>query len=248
MGLEGNLKDFDLSDILQLIHMGKKTGALEVVTESESGVIFFHEGGAVHAVAQDLSGDEAVNRILRWRQGHFVFKPDAATTYKSIKTPLQHLVLDAARQIDEWTDIQKLIPNLELVPAIEENPSAGTEDIKLQPNEWRVLAMVDGTKNIREIIRDGHMGDFETCKILYGLISSGLLKATQPPKPPPEEVRPSPASTPPPTPPASSQAAGSSSGQAPRPSSGQAPRPGLGQAKPEPEKKGLMGGLFGKKK
>lgn len=221
MGLEGNLKDFDLSDILQLIHMGKKTGALEVVAENESGVIFFQQGGAVHAVAQDLSGDDAVNRILRWRQGHFAFKPEASTAYKSIKTPLQHLVLDAARQIDEWTDIQKLIPNLEMVPAIEENPSAGTEDIKLQPGEWRVLAIVDGVKNIRDIIRDGHMGDFETCKILYGLISSGLLKATQPPKPPEE-----PAPAPP-----------------PKPTPAPAPPP-----RPEPEKKGLMGGLFGKKK
>lgn len=227
MGLEGNLKDFDLSDILQLIHMGKKTGALEVVAEDESGVIYFHEGGAVHAVAQDLSGDDAVNRILRWRQGHFAFKPEVPTTYRSIKTPLQHLVLDAARQIDEWQDIQKLIPNLELVPAIEENPSAGTEDIKLQPNEWRVLAIVDGSKNIRDIIRDGHMGDFETCKILYGLISSGLVKATQPPKPPPEEL----AAPPPPSPP---------------PTQATPPRPA--PAKPEPEKKGLMGGLFGKKK
>ncbi len=219
MGLEGNLKDFDLSDILQLIHMGKKTGALEVVTETESGVIFFREGTAIHAVAQDLSGDEAVNRILRWRQGHFAFKPEAATDYRSIKTPLQHLVLDAARQIDEWADIQKLIPNLDLIPAIEENPSAGTEDIKLQPQEWRILAIVDGTKNIREIIREGHLGDFETCKILYGLISSGLVRIAPPPKP---EAPPPPAPAP----------------QKPAP-----PPP-----KPEPEKKGLMGGLFGKKK
>jgi len=221
MGLEGNLKDFDLSDILQLIHMGKKTGALEVVTDTESGVIFFAEGTAVHAVAQDLSGDEAVNRILRWRQGHFVFKPEATTNYKSIKTPLQHLVLDAARQIDEWQDIQKLIPNLELVPAIEENPAAGTEDIKLQPNEWRILAIIDGNKNIRDLIREGHLGDFETCKILYGLISSGLVKALPPPKPV-EEPKPAPAPPPKPAP---------------------APVP-----KSEPEKKGLMGGLFGKKK
>ncbi|HBE73157.1 MAG TPA: hypothetical protein DDW31_03570 [candidate division Zixibacteria bacterium] len=228
MGLEGNLKDFDLSDILQLIHMGKKTGALEVVAETESGVIFFHEGSAVHAAAQDQSGDEAVNRILRWRQGHFAFKPEATTGYKSIRTPLQHLVLDAARQIDEWQDIQKLVPSLDLVPAIEENPSAGTEDIKLQPNEWRVLAIIDGSKNIRDIIRDGHMGDFETCKIIYGLVSSGLVKATQPPKPPPE------AAPPPPQPPPA----------VPTPP----PRPGPAQAKPEPEKKGLMGGLFGKKK
>jgi len=221
MGLEGNLKDFDLSDILQLIHMGKKTGALEVVAEAESGVIYFSNGTAVHAVVSDLSGDEAVNRILRCRAGHFAFKPDIGTSYHSIKTPLQHLVLDAARQIDEWQDIQKLIPNLDIVLAIEENPSAGTEDIKLQPSEWRVLAIVDGAKSIKGIVKDGHIGDFETCKVLYGLLSSGLLKVVPQAKPEPAPP-PAPAAAEPPPVPAA-------------------------PPKQEPDKKGMFG-FLGKKK
>jgi len=226
MGLEGNLQDFDLSDILQLIQMGKKTGALEVEAGKDAGSIFFNEGAAVHALATDIRGDEAVNRILRWRHGSFAFKPDVTTDQHSIKAPLQHLVLEAARQIDEWQDIQKLLPSLDLVLAIEENPAAGTEDIKLEPAEWRVLALVDGSRNIEQMIRESHMGDFETCKVLYGLVSSGLLKQVAKPKPVelPPPVKPSPpvAAKPQPKP--------------------EPPKP------PEPEKKGMLGGLFGKKK
>ena len=44
--MEGNLKDFDLSDILQLIQMGKKTGALEVSSDSDIGNIYFKIGRA----------------------------------------------------------------------------------------------------------------------------------------------------------------------------------------------------------
>ena len=176
MGLEGNLKDFDLSDILQLIQLGKKTGALVVQAGGEEGNIFFSDGGAVHAKAGDATGDQAVNRILRWRQGSFAFRPDETTTYRTIQTPLQHLVLDAARQIDEWQDIQRLIPSMDMVLTIEAHPPAGTEDIKLQPAEWRVLSLVDGGRNIKAVVRDGHMPEFDTCKILYGLLSSGLLK------------------------------------------------------------------------
>lgn len=220
MGLEGNLQDFDLSDILQLIQMGKKTGALEVEAGKDAGSIFFNEGAAVHATATDIRGDEAVNRILRWRQGSFAFKADVTTDQHSIKAPLQHLVLEAARQIDEWHDIQKLLPSLDLVLAIEENPAAGTEDIKLEPAEWRVLALVDGMRSINQVIKESHMGDFETCKVLYGLVSSGLLKQVAKPKP----VEPPPPAAPKPQP-------------KPEP-----PKP------PEPEKKGMLGGLFGKKK
>ncbi|MDI6740002.1 MAG: DUF4388 domain-containing protein [Candidatus Edwardsbacteria bacterium] len=205
MGLEGNLKDFDLSDILQLIQLGKKTGALVVQAGGEEGTIFFNDGAAVHAKAGDVTGDHAVNRILRWHQGSFAFKPDEATAYRSIQLPIQHLVLDAARQIDEWQDIQRLIPSLDMVLAIEERPPAGTEDIKLQPMEWRVLSLVDGSRPIRAIVKDGHLADFDACKVLYGLLSSGLLKAVQAakPEPPPPAAAPKPAiqpAAPPPKP------------------------------------------------
>jgi hypothetical protein len=223
MGLEGNLKDFDLSDIIQLIQLGKKTGALVVQVGGEEGSVFFSGGSAVHAKAGDATGDQAVNRILRWRQGSFTFRPDETTNYRTIQTPLQHLVLDAARQIDEWQDIQRLIPSLDMVLAIEEHPPAGTEDIKLQPVEWRVLSLVDGSRTIRTIVHDGHMMEFDTCKILYGLLSSGLLKAMPLPKPePPKPVVPPPA-----------------------------PKPAVLPVTPPPkpeEKRGMLGGLFGKKK
>ena len=227
MGLEGNLKDFDLSDILQLVQLGKKTGALVVQAGTDEGTIYFSDGTAVHAKTGESTGDLAVNRILRWRQGTFAFRADETSTYHSIQTPLQHLVLDAARQIDEWQDIQRLIPSMDLVLAIEEHPPAGTEDIKLQPMEWRVLSLVDGSRTIHAIVKDGHMAEFDTCKVLYGLLSSGLLKAVPVAQPEPPAPKPEPKPVPPP------------------------PRPAIQPAAPPPkpdEKKGMLGGLFGKKK
>jgi len=228
MGLEGNLKEFDLADILQLISLGKKTGALNVGTESDGGAIFFEEGTAVFASAGDISGDGAITRILRWRNGSFVFKPDETVGQHNVQSPIMHLVLEAARQIDEWEDIQKLIPALDMVLTIEETPPSGTEDIQLQPLEWKVLATVDGTRPITQIIKDSHLGDFEACKVLYGLLSSGLLKVVPAVKPPVPEEKPQPLPLPSPAP-------------APKPVAAPAP-------KPEPEKKGVLGGLFGKKK
>ncbi|MBI4726323.1 DUF4388 domain-containing protein [candidate division TA06 bacterium] len=226
MGLEGNLKDFDLADILQLISLGKKTGALNVGSESDKGAIFFEGGAAVFASAGDIHGDGAITRILRWRKGSFIFKPDETAGRHNVQSPIMHLVLEAARQIDEWEDIQKLIPSLDLVLAIEEKPPAGTEDIQLQPLEWKVLATVDGSRPITQIIKDSHLGDFETCKVLYGLLSSGLLKVLPAAKPAQPEEKPQLPLLPAP---------------ASKPAAVQAPKPG-------PEKRGILGGLFGKRK
>jgi hypothetical protein len=44
MALKGNLKDFNLSEIFQLITMGKKTGALVLAGDEASGTIYFNEG------------------------------------------------------------------------------------------------------------------------------------------------------------------------------------------------------------
>jgi hypothetical protein len=91
-----------------------------------------------------------------------------------------------------------------------------------------VLATVDGSRPITQIIKDSHLGDFETCKVLYGLLSSGLIKVLPPVKPAPPEEKPQ-APLPPVTAPP------------PKPVPAELP-------KPEPEKKGVLGGLFGKKK
>jgi hypothetical protein len=232
MGLEGNLKDFDLADILQLISFGKKTGALNVTSDHDEGVIYFDEGTAVHSTAADVAGDAAVGRILRWRIGSFAFKPDATTDQRSVQSPIMHLVLEAARQIDEWQDIQKLIPSLELVLSIEEKPPAGTEDIQLQPLEWRILALVDGNRPITQIIKESHLGDFETCKVLYGLLSSGLIKVLPQEKPPVPEPKAEPVQVP----------------SAPAAKPGTTPQVAPPAPKPEPEKRGVLGNLFGKKK
>lgn len=44
MALKGNLKDFNLGEIFQLITMGRKTGALVLAGDEASGTIYFNEG------------------------------------------------------------------------------------------------------------------------------------------------------------------------------------------------------------
>lgn len=182
MGLEGSLADFVLTDVIQLVHMGKKTGALHVTSDEAAGTIFFLEGTAIHAVSSTLVGDRAVSRILQWRNGNFIFKSEETTNQRTVESPIQHLVMEVARQIDEWNEIKKLVPNLDMVIIIDEDPNIGMENIKLEPTEWKLLAMVDGNKSIRKIAEECAMTEFEVSKIFYGLLSSGLVKSIDMPR------------------------------------------------------------------
>ncbi|MEO0123539.1 MAG: DUF4388 domain-containing protein [candidate division WOR-3 bacterium] len=179
MALEGNLEDFELTDVFQLIQLGAKDGSLRIQTPSDVGVVYFKNGMVVHAKTNNLIGEQAIDSILQWRKGRFLFKPGEETLEKTVELPIQQVILDAARRIDELNKIQRLIPSFDMVPKIVEVPDVGIEKINLRPEEWKVLAFVDGSLSIREISQRVKLSEFETGRILYGLISSGLVKLIQ---------------------------------------------------------------------
>jgi len=174
MGLQGNLQDFEITDILQLIYMGQKAGVLRIITEDDEGEIYFNSGLVVHANTKEKKGESAIQSILRWTTGSFVFDPSGKTNEKTIQLPVQNVILEAARQIDEWKAIEKVIPSIEVI--VDFVPEPDMSDIELTQEEWKVLTTIDGQKTAKEIAQKLDMKEFDTARILYGLISSGLLK------------------------------------------------------------------------
>lgn len=193
MALEGNLEDFELTDVFQLIQLGAKDGSLRIQTVDNVGMVYFKSGMVVHARTNQLTGEPAVDTILRWRRGRFVFNPGEYTADHTVDLPIQQVILEAARRIDELNRIQKVIPSFDMIVRIVEVPDAGVEKIDLRPEEWKVLAFIDGTLTIKQISQRTNLSEFETAKILYGLISSGLVKI----QPRPEEKKPVSGSPPP---------------------------------------------------
>ncbi len=46
----------------------------------------------------------------------------------------------------------------------------------LGPRENSVLALIDGARSVQDLIDISHFGEFETCKVLYGLLSLNLIR------------------------------------------------------------------------
>lgn len=194
MALQGNLEDFELTDVFQLIQLGQKDGGLRIQSEDDVGIVYFKGGIVIHAKTNSIQGEAAIDTILSWKKGRFVFNPNEETLERTVELPIQQVILEAARRIDEMNKIQKLIPNFEVVVNIIEVPEAGVEKIHLKPEEWKILSFVDGTRSIKEIASKVNVSEFETARVLYGLISSGLVKITKksqpvkkPPAAPPEK-------------------------------------------------------------
>ncbi|MCK4233978.1 DUF4388 domain-containing protein [candidate division WOR-3 bacterium] len=182
MALQGNLEDFDLTDVLQLIHLGKKNGALEIETLENRGEIYFENGKVIYAKTNEMIGEESIHYILRWTKGKFVFSPEKRAPEKRMNIPIQNLILDAAKQIDEWKRIEKIIPSVEMIVDFVEDPNVSSEEINLSPDEWKILSLITGERSIRDVAQLAKLTEFNTAKIFYGLISSGLVNLKRPTK------------------------------------------------------------------
>lgn len=200
MALQGNLEDFELTDVFQLIQLGQKDGGLRIQSETDVGIVYFKNGIVVHARTNTFSGESAIDIILGWKKGRFVFNPNEETLERTVDLPIQQVILEAARRIDEMNKIQKLIPSFDVIVQIVEVPEAGVEKIHLKPEEWKVLSFVDGSLSIRKIAAKANISEFETARILYGMISSGLVTISAQTPPPANEEPPQ--KKPPPAPPA----------------------------------------------
>jgi hypothetical protein len=56
------------------------------------------------------------------------------------------------------------------------NPPQGAVEINIQPEEWRILVLVNGQRSVSEIADAMEMDDFAAMKTLYGLVSAGLIE------------------------------------------------------------------------
>ncbi len=177
MALSGDLKDFELNDIFQFIQMGGKDGALHIKSDMGTSAIYFKGGNILHAELGANEGTDAINLLLTWKDGTFNFIPGEETDKITIDLPVQNVILEAARQIDEWEKMKDVIPSINVAVDFVEEPDVG--DIELHPMEWKALSFIDGNKTVKNIADELEMNSFEVAKILYGLVQSGLIKVIE---------------------------------------------------------------------
>ena len=90
--------------------------------------------------------------------------------------------MEAARRSDEWRVIQEQIPSTDHIPefVVPENPGDSQSQINLNTREWQLLSKIDGNRSIKEIATASGMATFDAAKLLYGLVSTGLLRVNDP--------------------------------------------------------------------
>jgi len=115
--------------------------------------------------------------LLFWKQGRFEYKDAKLNLKGMIVTQLNpmKLILEASRRIDELSVLKEFIPSDNLVFQMSGKVQS-KDEIKLNANEWRILSLIDGTRTVRQIIKQSTYDEFAVYKIFFSVISSGLIE------------------------------------------------------------------------
>ena len=243
MGLRGDIKDFSIPEVIQMLGMQSKTGVLTVQSGTRRARVYFVNGNVARvepdrsehrmlmgemliahgkltreqleeALAEQKGSGrflgevllkkklvskediqqviqkqiyETIYQLFQWKEGTFEF--ESGEEPKDLKIlpslSLDQLLLNVSWMTDEWQEIEKIIPTMEMIfekiPEKEAVAKGGEKEKKeeLTNDQKLVYELVDGHRTVREIMEESLMGHFETCRILSELLKKGLIRRSK---------------------------------------------------------------------
>jgi hypothetical protein len=127
---------------------------------------------------------ESLYGLFKWNGGHFRFEAREVVPDPQLLEPVnaEFLLLDVLRMVDEWPLMADRIPSSQMV--LRKVNEMGTLEM-LAGSAWAdkrsfqmevIYELINGQRSIADIIDQGFVGEFETCKNLITLIDAGVIE------------------------------------------------------------------------
>ena len=145
------------------------------------GEVFVKQGSVSRAQMEEAvrrQVEELIYRLLHWEVGNFKFYENEFPTEEEvlIQISTENLILEGVRRLDELEEVKQRLPDLGTVLVVKPIPPQRTRDVALQGDEWNVLALVDGRKDIFQILERSKTDRLTTLKNLAALYMAGLVE------------------------------------------------------------------------
>ncbi len=175
--MTGSIAEVPLPDLLQLFSASKKTGVLQITTETDVGSIYLEEGMVQFAV---VNGDESVPpekafyRVLVWDKGTFDLLPKVERTFPTeITSSIEGLLMEGMRQLDEMMRLGDALPSLQSVISIASPLEKPLRDAS--PEELDVIQLALNHHMLVDMMNHGGKPDPEIAEVVVALLEKGYL-------------------------------------------------------------------------
>ena len=85
---------FHVVDVLQMCCLSRRNGALQLVKEAKSGLVFLHGGKIVHAETTVARGRDALLEMVSWEFIEFAYKRSVRPPLETITAPWHDVLID----------------------------------------------------------------------------------------------------------------------------------------------------------
>ena len=178
--LRGNLQSISLTDVIQLLHVNRKTGKLHVNQDKASGVLYVLNGEVVHAETPQVLGESAAFDILEWNVGEFEFITGKFKAPTSIKRSVQDLLMESARTTDSRKHLRTIFPNLHQVPWATAQDHELTDGLRLFAEDRKVLPFLDGYRTFLDVMATSEQSEVAVLQTCATLKNAGRLVVLEP--------------------------------------------------------------------
>ena len=175
--MAGSIEDIPLMDVLQWLATSRKTGTLKVRDPDADrvGALHLRDGTVYYASisgASDLKPEKGLIRMLNWKRGSFELDNEVLEEVpQEISMPLEHMLMEAARQEDELIELSKKTP----LP----KPRARVALAKPSPVRWKELELVQDMVELGSwwrVLDSSNIDDLTLSKILVELKAKGVVE------------------------------------------------------------------------
>ncbi|HTZ31369.1 MAG TPA: response regulator [Methylomirabilota bacterium] len=101
--IQGRLEEMSMTDLMQSLEMGQKSCRLTIQKGSDRAELYFASGQCRDAKIGNLTGDDAVFKVVLWNEGEFEidFNAANASTANTTTRSTTGLLMEAMRLMDE---------------------------------------------------------------------------------------------------------------------------------------------------
>jgi hypothetical protein len=119
-----------------------------------------------------------IRSLFLWTRGRYRYLagPLPSEEVITLKLSAADIVLEGIRRIDSWDRIWEAVGGLDAMYRTADGMAESAGDLQLSLEEWSLLSHLDRPLTLREICRSSTTKDFEICRLLWALLTLGVVR------------------------------------------------------------------------
>ena len=188
MAVKGSLRDISFVELLQLMHLSRKTGRVEITADKKWAMVVFREGVVWHVEPRGFQGatpDEVVYNLISMTDGNFTFQRVQVlpTLERSVHQSTESLILEGTKRLDDASvAAAEMGGDSQLACVLKFKPGAEAKVRYVPQNVKKVIQQIDGQRTLSDVIKLSQLEANAAAQIIKELINHNILEAVEPVK------------------------------------------------------------------